>query len=130
MNQDMTTRIDGQQKVINAIIKTIIPSASDWILKIVRDVRFQIATRYTISEAIVRFFQHRNCSATGAGDDGSSSVNFMEGFRPLLVSSFKPGTPVGFYWHSAARMAFLGSGQSYDVALYDGLFIVLNPEHN
>ncbi|KAG5642918.1 hypothetical protein DXG03_001889 [Asterophora parasitica] len=47
--------------------------------------------------------------APGADDDGSGSVNLIEGFRTLLAAGFKPTNPVEFHWYSGEEAGLLGS---------------------
>lgn len=47
--------------------------------------------------------------APGADDDGTGTVNLIEAFRVLLVSGFRPSTPVEFHWYAAEEVGLLGS---------------------
>ncbi|KAJ3510835.1 hypothetical protein NLJ89_g4450 [Agrocybe chaxingu] len=47
--------------------------------------------------------------APGADDDGTGTVNLIEGFRALLAAGFRPTTPVEFHWYAAEEVGLLGS---------------------
>ncbi|PPQ63807.1 hypothetical protein CVT24_009802 [Panaeolus cyanescens] len=47
--------------------------------------------------------------APGADDDGTGSVNLIEGFRALLAAGFRPTNPVEFHWYAAEEVGLLGS---------------------
>lgn len=47
--------------------------------------------------------------APGADDDGTGTVNLLEGFRALLAAGFRPSTPVEFHWYAAEEVGLLGS---------------------
>ena len=47
--------------------------------------------------------------APGADDDGTGSVNLLEGFRVLLAAGFKPTNPVEFHWYAGEESGLLGS---------------------
>lgn len=50
-----------------------------------------------------------NGRAPGADDDGTGTVNLIEGLRVLVAAGFKPSTPVEFHWYSAEEAGLLGS---------------------
>ncbi|KAG5647471.1 hypothetical protein DXG03_009402 [Asterophora parasitica] len=50
-----------------------------------------------------------NGRAPGADDDGTGTVNLIEGFRALVAAGFKPSTPVEFHWYSGEEAGLLGS---------------------
>jgi bacterial leucyl aminopeptidase len=50
-----------------------------------------------------------NGRAPGADDDGTGSVNLIEGFRALVAAGFAPSTPVEFHWYSGEEVGLLGS---------------------
>lgn len=47
--------------------------------------------------------------APGGDDDGTGTVNLIEGLRVLVSSGFKPSTPLEFHWYSAEEVGLLGS---------------------
>lgn len=47
--------------------------------------------------------------APGADDDGTGTVNLIEGLRVLVAAGFKPSTPVEFHWYSGEEVGLLGS---------------------
>ncbi|KAF5383551.1 hypothetical protein D9615_003535 [Tricholomella constricta] len=47
--------------------------------------------------------------APGADDDGTGTVNLIEGLRVLVAAGFKPSTPVEFHWYAAEEVGLLGS---------------------
>ncbi|KAL1747618.1 hypothetical protein HDZ31DRAFT_31540 [Schizophyllum fasciatum] len=47
--------------------------------------------------------------APGADDDGTGSVNLIEGFRALVAAGFAPAAPVEFHWYSGEEAGLLGS---------------------
>ncbi|KAG6910018.1 hypothetical protein DXG01_013740 [Tephrocybe rancida] len=47
--------------------------------------------------------------APGADDDGTGTVNLIEGLRVLVAAGFKPSTPVEFHWYSGEEAGLLGS---------------------
>ncbi|KAG5637291.1 hypothetical protein H0H81_005086 [Sphagnurus paluster] len=50
-----------------------------------------------------------NGRAPGADDDGTGTVNLIEGLRVLVAAGFKPSTPVEFHWYSGEESGLLGS---------------------
>jgi leucyl aminopeptidase len=47
--------------------------------------------------------------APGADDDGTGTVNLIEGLRALVAAGFKPSTPVEYHWYSGEEAGLLGS---------------------
>jgi leucyl aminopeptidase len=47
--------------------------------------------------------------APGADDDGTGTVNLLEGLRALVAAGFKPSTPVEFHFYSGEEGGLLGS---------------------
>jgi leucyl aminopeptidase len=57
--------------------------------------------------------------APGMDDDASGCANIIEAFRALVVSGFKPATPVEFHFYSGEEAGLLGSqaiAKSYSTA--------------
>ncbi|KAF9461209.1 aminopeptidase [Collybia nuda] len=50
-----------------------------------------------------------NGRAPGADDDGTGTVNLIEGLRVLVAAGFKPSTPVEYHWYSGEEAGLLGS---------------------
>ncbi|KAG6827781.1 hypothetical protein H0H92_010474 [Tricholoma furcatifolium] len=50
-----------------------------------------------------------NGRAPGADDDGTGTVNLIEGLRVLVAAGFKPSTPVEFHSYAGEEAGLLGS---------------------